>query len=143
MNIELIYEIIKDMQQNGTVLPSYILNKPLHWTSRVYLANLLNQETECNKVYNILKDIYEENTFRYHKDIHGAYETYIEEKVQFLLTLASLNIKVTGKAKGSIKYLDEALMMLDAAESVKPYINLTEVKELRTTYLDMQKVSNV
>ncbi|ONI46033.1 hypothetical protein AN640_03965 [Candidatus Epulonipiscium fishelsonii] len=143
MNTELIYQVMKEIQQNGKTLPTYILSRPLHWTSRVYLASLLNQETECNKIYNILKDIYEENTFRYHKDIHGAYETYIEEKVQFLLTLASLNIKVTGKVKGSIKYLDEALTMLDAAESVKPYINLREVKELRTTYLDMQKAANV
>lgn len=82
----------------------------------------------------MIRSVYEENTFRYNKDIHGVYEDYIEEKVNFFKELARLSTIVTEDARRSIPYLDEALIRLEGMESGNPYMNPKEIEELKREY---------
>ncbi len=123
----MVNEIIVELQKKGRFIPKYILSTPSVWQSRLYVANQLDETSDKERKHALLEDIYKEKTFRYNKDIHGAYETYIEEKVKFLLSLAKLSIEVGKPPENSIPYIEEALLMLDGAESVHPYINPREV----------------
>ncbi|OON92710.1 MAG: hypothetical protein ATN33_00650 [Epulopiscium sp. Nele67-Bin001] len=131
MQLEIINQVIGELQEAGKTVPKYVVDKPLTWISRLYVANQLDKETDKERVYTIMHDVYEEKNFRYSKDVHGAYEAYIEEKVKFLLKLAKLSINVGQPPEKSVPYIDEALLMLDGSESVHPYINPNKVKSLR------------
>lgn len=116
-------------------LPEYVEEDPYHWNSRIYMARLLQEVGYKKEAYRILRGIYEDNTFRFDKGIHGAYEEYIIEKVRFVQQLAQLSIEVTKEPARSIPYLDEALIMLDGAESVYPYVNPSDILSLKKQYL--------
>ncbi|OOB78341.1 MAG: hypothetical protein ATN33_06900 [Epulopiscium sp. Nele67-Bin001] len=135
----MVNEIIVELQRKGRFIPKYIVSTPSVWQSRLYVANQLDESTDKERKYALLEDIYKEKTFRYNKDIHGAYETYIEEKVKFLLCLAKLSIEVGKPPENSIPYIEEALVMLDGAESVHPYINPKEVSSLQKEIYSMIK----
>lgn len=135
MNQEQIVQLKNYLEAQHGKLPEFVEKNPTHWTSRLYVARLLKKYDKLEDTYAILREIYEENTFRYNKDIHGGYEEYIEEKVKFFMELAELSMEITGEAARSIPYLDEALIMLDGAESVHPYINPKDIKQLKKDYL--------
>lgn len=128
-------ELQQYLEARGETLPEFIKKNPKHWTTRLYIADKLKKHGQEEVVYKILREIYEENTFRYNKDIHAGYEDYIEEKVNFFKELADLSFKVTGEAKRSIPYLDEALIMLDGSESVNAYIDPKEIQRLKKEYI--------
>ncbi len=135
----MVNEIIVELQNKGRFIPKYILTMPSVWQSRLYVANQLDENTDKERKYLLLEDIYKEKTFRYNKDIHGAYETYIEEKVKFLLNLAKLSLEIGKPPENSIPYIEEALVMLDGAESVHPYINLRDVSSFQREIYSMIK----
>lgn len=91
-----------------------------------------NQES-----YETLKEAYDACIFNFHKDFYGTYEEYVIEKVKFLEQLAILAAEVKDNPLDSIKYLDEALFLLDSVESVYPYVSPREIEELRKTYTNM------
>ncbi|WP_069997298.1 hypothetical protein [Cellulosilyticum sp. I15G10I2] len=129
--------MIKDyLNARRKVLPEYVEQDPYHWNSRIYMAKLLQEIGNTQEAYIILRGIYEDNTFRFDKGIHGAYEEYIIEKVKFFQQLAQLSIEVTKEPAQSIPYLDEALIMLDGAESVYPYVDPKDIKLLKKSYLN-------
>lgn len=130
-----VLELKQYLEEKGEALPEFVEQNPTHWTARLYVANRLKKHNQVESVYKILREIYEENTFRYNKDIHAGYEDYIEEKVNFFKELADLSFKVTGEAKKSIPYLDEALIMLDGSESVNAYINPKEIQKLKEEFI--------
>lgn len=135
MELNKILELKKFLEDKQENLPEFVEKDPNHWTSRLYVAKVLKKYNEVEAVYKILRNIYEENTFRYNKDIHGGYEDYIEEKVNFFIELAQLSMTITGDARKSIPYLDEALIMLDGAESVNAYINPKDIQKLKDQYV--------
>lgn len=137
MEKEQILALKEYLQNKGKVLPQYVEEAPLHWNSRLYIARTLEEIGKKDEAYAVLRRIYEENIFRFDKDIHGAYEEYIVEKVRFFQSLAKLSLEVTKESARSIPYLDEALIMLDGAESVYPYVDPKEIKSLRKMYLSM------
>lgn len=122
------------LQERQEKLPEFVEKDPVHWVSRLYVAKVLKKYDRLQDSYKILRSVYEENTFRYNKDIHGVYEDYIEEKVNFFKELAALSMITTNDARRSIPYLDEALIMLDGMESVHPYINPKEIEKLKEEY---------
>ncbi|PHV71568.1 hypothetical protein CS063_03095 [Sporanaerobium hydrogeniformans] len=137
MNKEEILELKDYLIQGGEVLPQYVDKEPLHWNSRLYMAQVLQKLGKKEEAYAVMRKIYEENIFRFDKGIHGAYEEYIVEKVRFFENLARLSFEVTHEPARSIPYLDEALIMLDGAESVYPYVSPSEIKHLKNTYLSI------
>lgn len=110
-----------------------------HWLEQLKEAEVLEREEKYEEAYGILRAIYEKNIFRYDKIIHANYEDYIEGKVTFFVDLAKLSMLVTDKPAMSIPYLDEALIMLDGAESVLPYINIGDIEKLRKDYMRLAK----
>ena len=130
--------VIKEyLQVKGKVLPEYVKADYTHWSSRIYIAKLLNEMGDNQEAYRILRGIYEDNSFGFDKDLHGEYEEYIIQKVKFFEQLAKLSLEVTKEPAQSIPYLDEALIMLDEVESVYPYINPKEIALLKNAYLKM------
>ncbi len=129
--------IKKYLLAEGETLPQYVESDPMHWNSRLYIARTLQRLGKEQEAYSVMRKIYEENIFRFDKGIHGAYEEYIIEKVKFFESLAQLSLEVTHDPARSIPYLDEALIMLDGAESVYPYVNPTEITCLKKSYLAM------
>ncbi|OON98755.1 MAG: hypothetical protein ATN35_00660 [Epulopiscium sp. Nele67-Bin004] len=127
MTLELMNEMIRELLELGKPVPKYVVDMPVAWSSKLYIANQLDEEKDTQRIYTILHDIYQEKMFRYDKYMHGAYETYIEQKVKFFLKLALLSIRVGQPPTESIPYIEEALVMLDGAESVYPYISPKEV----------------
>lgn len=105
-----------------------------HWLELLQDAKKLRQEDNQEEAYTILRGLYEINAIRYNKDIHSSYEDYIEQKVNFFVELAQVSMIVTDKPAMSIPYLDEALIMLDSEESIRPYINVEDIKRLRKDY---------
>lgn len=124
------------LQSQDKLLPEYVKLDCFHWNSRLYMAKRLHEIGNTNEAYIILRGLYEDNTYRYDKDIHGTYEDYIVEKVKFFEQLAELSLEVTKEPAQSIPYLDEALIMLDGAESVYPYINPKDIALLKKSYLN-------
>ena len=110
-----------------------------HWLQQLQEAEVLKKEERNEEAYTLLKSLYEKNTFRYDKIIHANYEDYIEEKVKFFVDLAELSMKVTQKPIMSLPYLDEAINMLDGAESVLPYVNIEDIQKLRQSYMKLVK----
>lgn len=133
-------ELKNFLEERQERLPEFVEKDPVHWVSKVYVAKVLKKYDRLEDSYKILRSVYEANTFRYNKDIHGVYEDYIEEKVNFFKELARLSMIVTEDARRSIPYLDEALIMLDGMESVHPYINPKEIEELKEVYQAKYKV---
>ncbi|MGL4797940.1 MAG: hypothetical protein ACRCWY_00880 [Cellulosilyticaceae bacterium] len=105
-----------------------------HWLEQLKEAESLKSNEQYEEAYSILREIYEKNSFRYDKIIHANYEDYIEGKVTFFVDLAKLSMLVTDTPAQSIPYLDEALIMLDGSESVLPYIDIDDIKRLRSDY---------
>ncbi|MDF2612936.1 MAG: hypothetical protein K0S71_722 [Clostridia bacterium] len=126
------------LQSQDKILPEYVKQDCYHWNSRIYMAKLLHNIGDTKEAYTILRDIYEDNSFRFDKDIHGTYEDYIVDKVKFFEQLAQLSMEVTKEPAQSIPYLDEALIMLDGAESVYPYVNPKDIVSLKKSYINMQ-----
>lgn len=114
-------------------------NQNTHWSILLEEVRELKAQGQKEEAYYIARSIYESNTFRYDKAIHANYEHYIEEKVKFFLDLASLSMFVTDKPEQSIPYLDEALVLIDGSESVRPYIDLEEIKRTRRDYVQLAK----
>ncbi|MDF2878236.1 MAG: hypothetical protein K0S30_1332 [Clostridia bacterium] len=137
MDTDKLLTIKAHLKEKGKVIPEYIYRDPYHWNSKLYMAKLLYEMGEIKEAYMILRNIYEENTFRFDKATHGAYEEYIIEKVKFFEELAKISLEVTKEPSQSIPYLDEALIMLDGAESVHPYINPSDIAQLKKSYLKM------
>ncbi len=137
MDREKLILIKEHLQKDNKALPEYVEQDPHHWYSRVYMAKMLKQQGNAEEAYTLLRSIYEDNTFRFDKGIHGAYEEYIIEKVRFFEQLARLSLEVTKEPERSIPYLDEALIMLDGAESVYPYVNPKDISVLKKSYLNM------
>ena len=100
------------------------------WYEELVLARKLNGEGEKIKAYLIYKNI-STNSFKFDKYKYGSYEDYIVDKVRFLIELAILETVIGKKSEESIKYLDQALELLDGMESVYPYIRINEVKVLK------------
>lgn len=112
----------------------------VHWMGRLYIGRTLFKTfKEYDAAYPIMKEIYLQNEIRYNRDLFGSYEDYIEEKVNFFKDMAELNYIITKDPAQSIPFIDEALIMLDGAESVSPYIDQNEFKNLREKYLSMAK----
>jgi hypothetical protein len=116
-------------------LPQTVQEGDNHWFTKLYVADLLQKEAHYEEAHHLLREVYVENSFQYDKDIHAGYEDYIQEKVQFFVNLAALNMRITQKAKCSVPYLDEALIILDSAESVSPYISYREIEALKEDYI--------
>lgn len=135
MNKDQLLMIKEFLNAKKKVLPECVEEDPCHWNSRVYMAKVLQEIGNIKEAYTLLRSIYEDNSFRFDKGIHGAYEEYIIEKVKFFQQLAQLSIEVTKEPAQSIPYLDEALIMLDGAESVYPYVNPKDIMLLKKSYL--------
>ena len=106
-----------------------------HWMGRLYLGRTLFRDyKEYDAAYEILKEIYLGNEIRHNSDWFGSYEEYMEEKVNFFKDMAELSYIVTKEAARSIPFIDEALIMLDASESVGPYVDVKEFKQLKKDY---------
>ncbi len=103
----------------------------------LYMGKQLEAEAKWEEAYKILKYINECRLFEYNKEAYGLYEDYVVEKVKFLEHLAILNLHVTGDVRSSIRYIDEALILLDGIESVAPYIDIKEVKNLKKQYVGL------
>lgn len=110
-----------------------------HWLEQLQQADILKENEQYDEAYALLRAIYEKNTLRYDKVIHANYEDYIEGKVKFFVDLAKLSMLVTNKPAMSIPYLDEALIMLDGSESVLPYVDIDDIKALRSDYNKLAK----
>lgn len=111
-----------------------------HWMGRLYLGRALFRDyQEYEGAYDILKEIYLGNEIRHNRDWFGSYEDYIEEKVNFFKDMAELTYIVTKEAARSIPFIDEALIMLDSSESVGPYIDQKEFKQLKKDYAEKAK----
>ena len=109
----------------------------LHWMGRLFIGReLFNEYKEYEGAYAILKEIYLNNEIRHNRDLFGSYEDYIVEKVAFFKDMAELTYIITKEAAQSIPYIDEALIMLDGSESVGPYVDYKEYKELRKYYVE-------
>lgn len=109
----------------------------MHWMGRLFIGRALFREyEEYEGAYAILKEIHLNNEIRHNRDIFGSYEDYIVEKVAFFKDMAELTYIVTKEAAQSIPYIDEALIMLDGSESVGPYVDPKEFKELRKYYVE-------
>lgn len=103
-----------------------------NWYARLNLARHLKEEGNKDQAYLLFKAISnEKEAFRFDKYVYGTYEDYIVEKTKFLIEIALLELEVIGCSKGSIKYLDDALNLLDGMESVYPYVRIDEIEELR------------
>lgn len=105
--------------------------------SYLYIVRQLEAVAKWEEAYKILRDINECRLFEYNKETYGLYEDYVVEKVKFLQHLAALNLQITGDVRGSIRYIDEALILLDGIESVAPYIDIEEVKQLKKYYVGL------
>lgn len=115
----------------------------LHWMGRLFIGRLLFRNyKKYEPAYSIMKKIYLNNEIRYNRDLFGSYEDYIEEKVNFFKDMAELTYIITKEAAQSIPFIDEALIMLDSAESVSPYIDHKEFKNLRQQYVTMSMKEN-
>lgn len=113
-----------------------------HWLGKVYIGRTLFREyKEYDGAYAILREVYVNNEIRHHRDIFGSYEDYIEEKVHFFKEMAELSYIVTKDPAQSVTYIDEALIMLDASESVGPYVDQREFEQLKRDYLQLVKES--
>ena len=108
-----------------------------HWLEVLQEVEALKKEERYEEAYGLLRGIYEKNSMRYGKVIHANYEDYIEGKVKFFVDLAKLSMLVTDQPAMSIPYLDEALIMLDASESVLPYIDIDDIQALRNDYMKL------
>ncbi len=103
-----------------------------NWYARLNLARHLKEEGNKEQAYLLFNAISnEKEAFRFDKYVYGTYEDYIVEKTKFLIEIALLELEVIGCSKGSIKYLDDALNLLDGMESVYPYVRIDEIEELR------------
>lgn len=112
----------------------------LHWMGRLFLGRILFRDyQEYDGAYFIMKEIYLQNEIRHNRDLFGSYEDYIEEKVNFFKDMAELTYIITKEAAQSIPYIDEALIMLDSSESILPYIDEKDFKQLKNSYLEMAK----
>ena len=106
-----------------------------HWMGRLYLGRALFRDyEEYDGAYAILNEIYLGNEIRHNRDWFGSYEDYIVEKVGFFKDMAELTYIVTKEAAKSVPFIDEALNMLDGSESVGPYVDLNEFKQLKKDY---------
>lgn len=109
----------------------------MHWMGRLYMGRILFRDyKEYEGAYSILQEIYLGNEIRHNRDWFGSYEDYIEEKVTFFKDMAELTYLVTKEPARSIPFIDEALIMLDGSESVSPYIDQKEFKQLKKDYLE-------
>lgn len=112
-------------------------NHMQHWLGRLFIGRTLYTEyEEYQGAYEILREIHLNNEIRHNRDLFGSYEDYIVEKVAFFKTMAELSYIVTKEAAQSIPYIDEAIIMLDGSESVGPYVDHKEFKELRKYYVE-------
>ena len=108
-----------------------------HWMGRLFIGRTLFREYgEYEGAYAILREIHLNNEIRHNRDLFGSYEDYIIEKVAFFKDMAELTYIITKEAAQSIPYIDEALIMLDGSESVGPYVDHKEYKELRKYYIE-------
>ncbi len=105
-----------------------------HWLELLKEAEALKEQQAYEEAYAILRKLYEQNTFRYDKIIHASYEDYIENKVAFFVDLAKLSMRITNDAAQSIPYIDEALIMMDASESISPFVSMKAIEELKESY---------
>lgn len=137
MNQERVLAIKTYLEAQGRAIPAYMAKEPGHWYSVIYMARLLHELGKEEEAYVALKGIYEDKVFRFDKELHGSYEYYIVEKVKYLVELSRLSLEVTKDTLESINYLDEALIMLDGAESVYPYVSIREIQVLKNTYMAM------
>lgn len=111
-----------------------------HWMGRLYIGRALFRDyEEYDGAYEILQEIYLGNEIRHNRDLFGSYEDYIEEKVHFFKDMAELTYIVTKEAARSIPFIDEALIMLDSSESVGPYVDVKEFKQLKKDYTEKAK----
>ena len=97
----------------------------------------LKASGELEAVYKIYIKIYEKQLLEYNKDLDGSYEEHIIEKVNFLTELATLNLMFTGNLQKSIQYIDETLDLLDAHESVAPYVDCNSIKKKKRDYMQL------
>lgn len=138
MKIEEMKEWIDCVKDNDENWPSVLDDEEYiqHWTGRLYVGQKLFKDCkEYDGAYKILKPMHTNNEIRYSSECFGSYEEYIEEKVLFFIDMAELTYIVTKEAAQSIPFMDEALNMLDASESVSPYIDIKEIKEMRKDYI--------
>lgn len=111
-----------------------------HWMGRLYLGRALFRDyKEYEGAYAVLNEIYLANEIRHNRDWFGSYEDYIEEKVSFFKDMAELTYIVTNEAAQSVPFIDEALNMLDGSESVGPYVDINEFKQLKKDYQEKAK----
>lgn len=116
---------------------SYNIQSREDMYTSLYIARQLEALERREEAYKILKTIYEGQLFEYDKGAYGIYEDYIEEKVKFLEHLAALNLEITKDVKTSICYIDEALILLDGEESVAPYIDIKQIKQIKKNYVTL------
>lgn len=123
------------LKAKGKMLPKFMEENVQHWSTRLYMGDMLYLLHKSQEAYELIKEVYEEKRFTFDKEMYSDYEEYLIEKVKFLMKLASLEIEVTGQVKKSIAYLDEAIALLDSAESVYPYVAPSEIEHLKASYL--------
>lgn len=138
MTLEEMKEWVECVKRNDENWPSVLNDEEyiLHWTGRLYVGQRLFKDCEeYDGAYKILRELYLNNEIRYSSECYGSYEEYIEEKVLFFVDMAMLTYLITKEASQSIPYMDDAINMLDASESVAPYIDIREIKEIRKDYI--------
>lgn len=127
------------LEGKGKRIPQYVADQLDHWSAMIYIAQLLMEVTRYETAYELLRSVYQEDTFEFDKDFYGTYEDYIIDRVKLLKDLAKLNWEMTQNAYESIAYLDEASQILDTEESVYPYVSLKEIQQLKKAYLKMYR----
>ena len=123
------------LKEKGKMLPKYMEENMQHWSTRIYMGDMLYLLHKSKEAYELIKEVYEEKSFIFDKEMYSDYEEYLVEKVKFLMKLAALEVEVTGQVEKSIHYLDEAMALLDSAESVYPYVAPREIEHLKASYL--------
>ena len=116
------------LKEKGKMLPKYMEENMQHWSTRIYMGDMLYLLHKSKEAYELIKEVYEEKSFIFDKEMYSDYEEYLVEKVKFLMKLAALEVEVTGQVEKSIHYLD-------SAESVYPYVAPREIEHLKASYL--------